>query len=62
MRECTNKRFVIVKRIIKSFIIYLHILTFPTLSHICTLTYRSYSSALICVSYTTEPVVCERYS
>jgi hypothetical protein len=53
MRECTNKRFVIVKRIIKSIIIYLHILT---------LTYRSYSSALICVSYTTEPVVCERYS
>ena len=25
MRECTNKRFVIVKRIIKSIIIYLHI-------------------------------------
>ena len=28
MRECTNKRFVIVKRIIKSIIIYLHIFTF----------------------------------
>ena len=35
MRECTNKRFVIVKRIIKSIIIYLHILTFAH-SHICT--------------------------
>ena len=58
MRECTNKRFVIVKRIIKSIIIY-YIFAH---SHICTLTYRSYSSALICVSYTTEPVVCERYS
>lgn len=28
MRECTNKRFVIVKRIVKNIIIYLHILTF----------------------------------